>query len=606
MRRVHTRNMQTESRVRTMKNSDETVNSTQPGQPVVFEFADFRLDLARRVLERDGTGVALYPRAFDALALLVMHRDTLLTKDLLLERLWPGTVVVENSLARVISDLRKALGDASTCIVTATRRGYRFEADVRVVHPKSDGRAPGRKVLAVLPFVAIGGDSDRLLSFGLADALITRLSFINEIIVRPTSSVLRCAEPEITPRDAGRALSADIVLCGSIRRLESRVRLTVQMIDVCTDEALWAGKFDESATDSFILEDLISARVANALALELARSHRCLLKRRHTNSAAAYDQYVHGRFWLSRRTGTSILNAVRCFEEAARLDAGFALAHAGIAEAYIALSSASATLDAARPAEVVPLARAAAKRALTIDDSHADGHLALGHIALFYDWSWPAAEAAYLRAIHLSPGNHMAHQSYAFGLSTVGRLDEALTESKLARELEPTSMPVRLSMGFMLYRARRYSEAIEELGRCVSLEPKSAYARYRYALALQEVGREQEAADEFDAMLGIEGGEVLALVGKSHLLAVTDRKKSARQMLARLHVLALEHYISAYFFAEIHTALGEPEEALHWLDRAWQERGWPMVSLPMNPKFDGLRQRTAFLAIVRRIGLWPA
>lgn len=596
--------MHTESPSGAMKNSDETVKVNLPAHPVVYEFAGLRLDVARRVLERDGAYVALYPRAFDALALLVQHRDSLLTKELLLQRLWPGAIVVENSLARVISDLRKALGDASKCIVTASRRGYRFEADVRVAHLKNDERALGRRVLAVLPFVTVAGDPDRLLTFGLADALITRLSRIDEIVVRPTTSVLRYAEADITPGDAGRALNADVILCGSIRRSESRVRLTIQLIDVGADEALWAGKFDESATDIFTLEDLISAQVGDALALELACGEHCLLRKRHTHNAVAYDQYVHGRFWLSRRTGESIHNAVHCFEEAAHLDPGFALAHAGIAEAYIALSSASATLDAARPTEVMPLARAAAERSLALDDSLADTHLAIGHIALFYDWCWPAAEAAYQRAIRLSPGSHMAHQSYAFGLSTVGRIDEALRESKLARELEPTSMPVRLSMGFILYRARRYGEAIEELGRCVLLEPESAYARYRYALALQGVGRREEAADQFDVMLDIEGGEVLALVGKCHLLAVSDGRQAARELLARLHLLAPEHYISAYFFAEIHAGLDEPEEALRWLDRACEERAWPMVSLPMNPKFDVLREHAAFRALVRRVGLW--
>lgn len=598
---MHTHAMQTRSPPGSMKNPDEIVKAAVTTQFVVYEFAGFRLDLARRVLERDGAGVVLYSRAFDALALLVQHRDSLLTKELLRQHLWPGTIVEENSLARVISDIRKALGDASKCIVTVARHGYRFEADVRAVHGQ---RGQVRKALAVLPFTAVGGDTDKLLSFGLADALITRLSRIDEIVVRPTSSVLRYADAEISPTDAGRELRADVILCGSVRRSESHVRVTVQLIDVRADAALWAGKFDEAAADIFTLEDLIGARVADALALELARGERRLLSQRHTSNAAAYEQYVHGRFWLSRRTGASIHNAVRCFEEAARLDPGFALAQAGIAEAYIFLSSASATLDAARPTEVVPLARAAAVRALAIDDTLRDAHLALGHIALFYEWSWPAAETAYQRAIRLSPSSHMARQSYAFGLSTVGRLEEALLESRLARELEPTSMSVRLSLGFMLYRARRYGEAIEELRRCVALEPESAYARYRYALALQEVGRHDEACSEYNAMLGIEGGEVLALVGKAHLLAVGGRRAGARDILSRLHVLSREHYVSAYFFAEIHAGLREPDEALRWLNQAYDERALPMVSLPMNPKFDGLRDHAAFRALVRRVGLW--
>jgi eukaryotic-like serine/threonine-protein kinase len=153
----------------------------------------------------------------------------------------------------------------------------------------------------------------------------------------------------ISPGEAGRELKADAILCGSVRRSESHVRVTVQLIDVSTETALWAGKFDEASADLFTLEDSIGARVADALALELTRNERQSLSQRYTSNGVAYEQYLHGRFWLSRRTGASIRNAVRCFQEAARLDANFALAHAGLAEAYITLSSASTTLDAVPP-----------------------------------------------------------------------------------------------------------------------------------------------------------------------------------------------------------------------------------------------------------------
>jgi TolB-like protein/thioredoxin-like negative regulator of GroEL len=588
-----------------MKSPDETVKAPRTPAPAIYEFAGFRLDPARRALERDGAPVALYPRAFDALELLVQHRHSLLTKELLLQQLWPGTVVEENSLARVISDLRKALGDAATCIVTVARRGYRFEADVRTTRAEPDGeRALSRKTLAVLPFTAVGGDTGPLLSFGLADALITRLSRIDDILVRPTSSVARYAEDAVSPSQAGRELKAEVILCGSVRRWESHVRVTAQLIDVSAEATLWAGQFDEASADIFAIEDSIGARVADALALALTRNERRSLSQRYTSNAAAYEQYLHGRFWLSRRTGVSIRNAVRCFEEAARLDANFALAHIGLAEAYSALASPSATLDRAPPTEVVPLARAAALRALAIDDTLGDAHAALGYIALHYEWNWAAAEAAFQRALRLAPSSHAAHQSYAFCLSSVGRTVEALREIKLAREIEPTSLTIRLTIGFMLYRERRYGEAIEELKRCVELEPESVYARFRYALALQEAGRHGDALSQFDAMLGIHGGAAHALIGKAHLLAVTARQQEAREILSRLHALAREHYVSAYFFAEIHAGLGEPDEALRCLNRAYDERAGTMISLQTNPKFDCLRDRAEFQALVRRVGLW--
>ena len=253
---------------------------------------------------------------------------------------------------------------------------------------------------------------------------------------------------------------------------------------------------------------------------------------------------------------------------------------------------------------MVPLALAAAQRALAIDDKLSEAYGVLGHIALNYDWNWPAAEAALQRAISLKPNNPRAHQFYSMGLASLGRTEEALAEIELARELEPTSVIIRANIGFTLYRARRYEEAVEELRNCVALAPESAYARYRFGLALQEAGQQAAALEQFEAMLHLPGAEVQALVGKAHVLAVCDRTKEARACLDRLRALARERYVSAYFFAEIHAGLGEVEEAIRWIDRGCEERAVPMISIQVNPKFDPLREHADFQAIVRRIGLW--
>ncbi len=573
----------------------------------VYEFAGFRLDCGRRVLERDGHAVSLYPRAFDALQLLAERNNQLLHKDELLAQLWPGLVVEENSLARVVSDLRKALGESANCIVTVARRGYRLDAEVRALSTATASAAAACKALAVLPFSAVGGtEDDKRLSFGMADALITRLSRIKEIAVRPTTSITRYLDASQSPGQVGRELRADVVLCGSVRRSASQVRVTVQLIDVATEAALWADKFDEAPADVFAIEDSISERVADALAPELTGQERRSVTRRPTQNAEAYDLYLRGRFWLSRRTGEAIRRAIECFERAVQLDPQYALAHASIAEAYAFLSIASATIEAAAPREVVPLALAAAERALAIDDKLSEAHAVLGHAALNYDWNWPAAEAHLQRAISLKPNNPGAHQFYAIGLAIRGRTDEALAELKIARDLEPTSVIIRANIGFTLFRARRYEEAIAELRNLVALAPESAYARYRFGQALQEAGQNSAALEQFEAMLQLPGAEVQALVGKAHVLAVSGRAKEARECIDRLHELGRTHYVSAYFFAEIHAGLGEADEALRWLDRAGEERAVPMISLQVNPKFDGLRDHAGFQAVVRRVGLWNA
>jgi tetratricopeptide (TPR) repeat protein len=270
----------------------------------------------------------------------------------------------------------------------------------------------------------------------------------------------------------------------------------------------------------------------------------------------------------------------------------------------VLLSIASATIEAARPREVVPLALTAAQRALAIDDKLSEAHAVLGHVALNYDWNWPAAEAALQRAISLKPNNPTAHQFYSMGLASRGRAEEALAEIELARELEPTSVIIRANIGFTLYRARRYNEAVEELRNCVALAPESAYVRYRLGLALQEASQHAAALEQFEAMLYLPGAEVQALVGKAHALAVCGRTQEARECLGRLRALASERYVSAYFLAEIHAGLGETAEAIRWLDLAYEERAVPMISLKVNPKFDALREHADFQAIARRMGLW--
>lgn len=587
-----------------MKNPDATLKEGVTS-PAVYEFAGLRLDPGRRVLERAGCAVPLYPRAFDALKLLAERSNQLLPKDELLAQLWPGLVVEENSLARVISDLRKALGDSADCIVTVARRGYRLDADVRNVLRAAAPAAAGCKALAVLPFAAVGGtEDDKRLSFGMADALITRLSRIKEIAVRPTTSITRYLDATASPGEIGREVRADVVLCGSVRRSAAQVRVTVQLIDVATESALWADKFDEAPADIFAIEDSISERVVDALAPELTGQERSSLSRRSTQNAEAYDLYLRGRFWLSRRTGESIGKAVGCFERAVLLDPQYALAHASIAEAYAFLSIASATVEAVAPREVVPLALAAAQRALAIDDRLSEAHAVLGHAALNFDWNWPAAEAHLQRALGLKPNNATAHQFYAMGLASVGRMAEALEQLGLARELEPTSVVIRANIGFTLYRSRRYEEAIQELRNCVALAPDSAYARYRLGQALHEAGHYAAALEQSEAILALPGAEVQALVGKAHVLAATGRVAEARECMDRLRALARERYVSAYFLAEIHAGLGEADEAIRLLEQACEERAVPLISLQANPKFDRLRGLAEFQAIVRRVGLW--
>jgi TolB-like protein/tetratricopeptide (TPR) repeat protein len=578
----------------------------QPPDPPMFEFAGLRLDVARRELTRDGTSIALYPRAFDALILLVSRRGQVVTKETLLDTLWPGLHVEENSVAKVISDLRKSLGSAARIIATVQRRGYRLNTMVRVVPTRAEPSptAPAKRTLAVLPFSSIGGESEKELAFGLSDALISRLSRLVDIVVRPASSVVRFCETDVTPVMAGTALRAALVLCGSVRRHRDTTRCSVQLVDVETEASVWAGRFDESASDVFAMEDAIAARVTPLLVDELARRETDSAAR-GTDNTEAYVLAQRGRYWLAKRhVSESAREAVECFKAAVALDPRFAAAYAGLANAYLVSTIPSFTTFLKPPRTMIPLAREAAEEALRLVPDLSEAHAVLAHIAFGYDWNWPAAKATFRHAIQLDPRNVFCRQSFAIGLCCAGDFDAALHQLELARELDPGSMAVRTNIGFVFHCWRRPDRAIAEMEACLALEPSFPYARYRYALALEARGRLDDALTQFVLLKDTPGAEVQGLVGTACGLALAGRGLEAQTCIDELLALSERRYVSAYFFAEIFASLGEVAQSIAWLRNAYDERALVMPSLRNNPRFDRLRGDPRFKSLEREVGFW--
>jgi DNA-binding winged helix-turn-helix (wHTH) protein/tetratricopeptide (TPR) repeat protein len=571
-----------------------------------FEFAGLLLDVARRELKRGGTSLTIYPRAFDALVLLVSRRSEVVAKATMLDALWPGLSVEENSVARVISDLRKALGPAARSIATVQKRGYRLNASVRVLRSGAEGRSvgPAKRALAVLPFASIGGESDKQLGFGLADALIGRLSRLDDIVVRPTSSVARFSDTDVTPLMAGRALRVGMVLCGSVRRRGDMTRCSVQLVDVDTEASVWAGHFDESAADIFSMEDAIAARVTPLLVSELAR-RETELAGRGTDNAQAYVLAQRGRYWLAKRhMSESAREAVACFTAAVALDPRFAAAYAGLAHAYLVSTIPSITASLKPPRTMIPLARTAAEEALSLVPDLSEAHGVLAHIAFGYDWNWPAADAMFRHALHLDPRNVFCRQFFAMGLSCAGEFEAAVHQLELARELDPGSMAVRTNIGFVLHCWRRTEQAIAEMEACLALDPMFPYARYRYALALEARGRLDDALAQFALLKNTSGAEVQALVGTACGLALAGRSTEARKQLNELLIVSERRYVSAYLFAEICASLGDVAEAIAWLQKAHEERALLMPSLRNNPRFDRLRSDPRYKSVELRVGFW--
>jgi DNA-binding winged helix-turn-helix (wHTH) protein/tetratricopeptide (TPR) repeat protein len=577
---------------------------------VIYEFAGRRLDPARRQLELGGKPVALFPRCFDALLLLVERRGELLDKDYLLQALWPDVVVDENSLAKVISDIRRALGETRDggCIETVPRRGYRFVGKVGVQRPvtstpvASGSQKEGIRALAVLPLTFLNpAPGDETLSIGLADALITRLGQLKHTVLRPTSSITRYAGSSVVPTEAGRELGVDAVITGSIRRAGTTVRVSVQLVSVAIDAISWAEKFDAEGSSTLALEDSIAERVVTALTLALARDAPPA-ERRHRADPDAYEHYIRARYLIAKRTRASLQEAIACLERAIAIDPRFALAHAGLSEAWIQLGLRAAVSQSLRPRETMPKARAAAEKALALDEGLSEAHGTLGQVLVTYEWNRPAGIAELLRAIDLNPNNQNAQHWYAMALAGLGRFDEALVQIERALAIDPLAVIVNANVGYVLYRAGRIDEAVAKLRHTVAMEPSFVMTRYRLGLALEAQGHYQDALSEFEAMRP-SATDPLGLTGIARTRALMGQREEARRLLDELQVIARTSYVPAATLADVHVALGEHDQAIEQLERAIEERAILALWLPTERHWDPLRTHPRFAPLLHRIGL---
>ena len=335
--------------------------------------------------------------------------------------------------------------------------------------PSSPAAAIPEKSMAVLPFKPLLPENrDQVLEMGMADTLITKLSNSGEMIVPSLTSVRQYGDLDQDPLAAGRKLGVNSVLEGNVQKSGDRLRVTVRLIKVADGSSLWAGTFDEKFTDVFTVEDTISQKVAEALALRLSGEEQKRLTKRYTENTTAYQLYLMGRYYhLIKLTPPDITKSIGFFQQAIEADPGYALAYFGLAEAY---RSASITGDRP-PKEVFPLAKAAATKAVEIDESLAEPHAALAFIHMWFDWDWVGAEREARRAIALNPNSAFAHYAYAHLLSNLGRHQEAIAEGARARELDPVSLLFNAREGAVLYYAGRNDEARERLQKAVELDP---------------------------------------------------------------------------------------------------------------------------------------
>ena len=585
-----------------------------------YEFGPFRLDAAERRLLRDGKPISLAPKVFDTLVALLENSGRLLSKDELMNGLWPDTFVEEATLARNISDLRKALGEASAegkYIETVPKSGYRFVCEVRrieaqgsklilerhtrsrvVVEEEIDADVAVRSV-AVLPFKPLrSNDADDYLGLGMADALITRLSNLRQIAVRPTSAVMKYAGAR-DPVAAGRELRVEAVVDGTIQRSGERVRLTVQLVSVTAETPLWADKFDEMFTDIFAVEDSISEQVARALTLRLTGEERNLLAKRYTENTEAYELYLKGRYLWNKRTAEGLDRSIQCFSRAIEIDAHYALAYAGLADSYTFLGDVG--LTALQPKDAFSRGRQAAMKALEIDGSLAEAHTSLAHIHM-HCYEWAEARNEFGRALELSPNYAYAHQLYALYLAFNGRMPEANAEIRRALKLDPLSLPINMDLGVIHYLAREYDQAIDQYRQTLDLDRNFDRAHFWLAAAYEQKQMYDDAIAEYTTAIELSGGSLEARASLAHSYARAGRRDRALRILEELSEQSPRRYVSPYDLAIINLGLGEREKAIVWLEQACDEHAGWMVYLTLDPRLDSVRPDPRFKEFLRRVG----
>jgi len=563
----------------------------------IYEFGGFHLETSRRLLTTEGGApVALTPKAFDTLLYLLEHRGRVVTKEALLEAVWPDTQVEENNLSQNISALRKALGGSRSenrFIVTVPGRGFNFVATVTTGR-RSAGTSeqPALKTVAVLPFrPLVARDSDAALELGMADTLIARLSAIRRLVVRPISSVRCFAQAETDPLLAGRQLGVDSVLEGSLQKYGEKIRVTVRLLNSATGKALWAGTFDEQFTDIFALQDAIGEKVVKALELRLSEADKTRLTKHHTASVEAYQLYLKGRFYWWKTDPREFNMSREYFHRAVEVDPEYALGYCGL-NSFYGFSSAWGFMP---PEEGWTKAEWAIRKALELDDTLPEVHLGMAALKMI-NKDWAGAEAEALRGIELNPQFDEIHHVHSFLLALMGRFDDAIAAGRRALKCNPFSLRINLQLANIYYLSRRFEEAVAQYRETIAMNPSNADSHEQLGGVFARMDKEAEAQEEWLHAASLAGDAELETAIRSAKGFERVVREIARKKLERTNArIQRGEYVPSAQVARLHLMLGDKGRALVLLKKAAGERNVYSLLVARDPVFDSLRGDERFL-----------
>ena len=571
--------------------------------PRIIRFGAFEVDLRTGELRRKGIKLRLAGQPFQVLAILLESAGEVVKREELCKRLWPADTFVDfdHSLSTAINKIRDVLGDSAEgprYIETLPRRGYRFMAPVEPIVCRDSGTIES---LAVLPLENLSGDQEQeYFADGMTDALITDLARIGALRVISRTSVMRYKRTRRPLPEIARQLNVDAVVEGTVLRFGSRVRITAQLIQAAQEKHLWAESYERDVGDVLKLQAEVAQAIARAVQVKLTAQEQASLGHTQRVDPAAYEAYLRGRYFWNKRTEEHVRKAQEYFQTAIERHPGYAPAYSGLADTYFYRGYYFGKLN---PKEAMPIAKAAALKALELDDSLAEAHASLAFVRFFYDWQFESAGEEYRKSIALNANFATGHHGYAVYLAAHGMREESIAEARCALALDPLSVPINNILGEMLLFARHFEEAGQQFRRTLELDGTLPLYHDNLGMALEKTGHEAEAVEVYLKAKALSGESTERLAAFQQAYAALGLRGFHEKQVELAKTRWNGWHIDTFSIASLYARLGRIDEALEWLEKAYEARSGAMVWITMYLEMDSLRSDPRFLDLVRRVGL---